>query len=105
MSNPDFELNQAGVDEFLRSTGLRLEMVKVGDKLLQRVRRNSHGLFRAKLGRTGAKNETIDGKQSVVVDVYTDDWFAHLYEFGSATNKPYAPMRRAAESMGFKVER
>lgn len=30
------------------------------------------------------------------------DPFAHLVEWGSANNRPYAPFRRAAHALGFK---
>jgi len=39
----------------------------------------------------------------IVATAYTDDTAGHLVEHGSAKNTAYAPLRRAAQRLGFRV--
>jgi hypothetical protein len=36
--------------------------------------------------------------------VMSDDWAAHIVEFGSANNPPYAPFRRGVRAAGLRLE-
>ena len=40
----------------------------------------------------------------LVATAYTSDPFGHLVEWGSVHNPAYAPLRRAAERLGFRVK-
>lgn len=57
--------------------------------------------------RQAAPVETGSFKRSVKADgarVISTDPFAHLIEFGSAHNHPYAPFRRGLRAAGFRVD-
>ncbi len=49
-----------------------------------------------------ATKPTREGDR-IVATAYTDDTAGHLVEHGSAKNTAYAPLRRAAQRLGFRV--
>lgn len=57
--------------------------------------------------RAAAPRHTGDYERSIQTDgdvVYSDDPFAHLIEWGSANNPPYAPLRRGTLAAGLRLD-
>lgn len=56
--------------------------------------------FRVTDRRTVRDRDLVEGEMRVE----NDDPFAHLVEWGSANNPPYAPLRRAARAAGLRLD-
>jgi len=83
-----------------RAAGPALELMLAPE--LQRVARLLAGEVREQ-----APERTRYFKRSIGVTgttVYSTDPFAHLVEWGSAHNPPYAPFRRSALSLGLRFD-
>lgn len=97
-----FDYRQAMERELLRDPSLSGLVTEITEKVLD-----------AAVGgapvRTGAYRDSLDmsvgvGAAGMMVGrVLSTDPFAHLVEFGSVNNPPYAPLRRAVESVGLTV--
>jgi Bacteriophage HK97-gp10, putative tail-component len=92
-----FVLNPAAGDELAASQRCRDGLREIGEQYAAAVR-------------AAAPVESGDYRDSVevvdrggVVSVVLSDLAAHLVEFGSVNNQPYAPVRRAALAIGLRL--
>lgn len=99
-----FELNEAGIEEFMGSTAIKTELGKLALELATIVRtqgpKGSSGAYRRSIKIGKVKQEGLETR----ISVGSDDDFAHVIEFGSVNNKPYRPLTKAGQQMGFTLE-
>lgn len=97
-----FRLNRSGVDALTRSPQVFGHLSAQGTAVAAAV----SGLAPKRSGRFArsirvtAPRPTAQGAE---VTVYSDDFAAHIVEFGSINNPPYSPFRRAAASLGLTL--
>lgn len=99
-----FNLNLAGVEDVIQSVGTTAALNEMADKVVDGVegqaRRFAHtGRFAESIEKTDVK-KTAEGKGITVTSTDRD---AHIIEWGSVNNPPYAPFRKAASSLGLRL--
>lgn len=97
-----FRLHEAGVDALLHERSVTQHLTKEAEKLVKAVERNAPvetGEFRGSIEALPPERTA----RGVEVTVHSTDFAAHIVEFGSINNPPYAPFRKAARSLGLKL--
>lgn len=99
-----FKLNPAGLDEFLGERQRVNYLEELGDIVAHEVEsqaeRFAHtGAFARSIERLPAKR-TAHG---ATVTVTSTDPDAHIIEWGSVNNPPYAPIRKAIRALGLRL--
>lgn len=97
----DFDYRRAAERELLRTPEMTALIAEITESAL-------NGVVDAAPVRTGAYRDSLDASVGITPTgvtgrVLTTDPFAHLIEFGSVNNPPYAPLRRGVESTGLTV--
>jgi hypothetical protein len=95
-------LNEAGIAELLHSPGVKAHLHETATKVVEEVVRiapRHTGHYDDSI-QVGAMTETPDGP---AIAVESTDFAAHLVEFGSMNNPPYAPLRRAPRNLGITI--
>lgn len=91
-----FKPNPRFLEELQADPGPRRQLVKAAGKVARRVR--EHTIMRRK-GASSVAVE-VDGDE---VRVANNDHGAHLDEWGSVNNPPYAPLRTAVRAEGLRL--
>lgn len=94
-----FSLNSAGIKELASSSGMAAIATQVGAQVAAVAQANSPT--------KDTQFQVLEVRQEedgVVVSVGSRWSFAHLIEWGSVNNQPYAPLRKAVSSLGLKFE-
>lgn len=97
-----FTLNPAGVDNLVESAGVLRALNDGARDVKAAVERHAPvetGDFEDSI-RVHPPTITATGVEQTVD---SDDFAAHLIEFGSVNNPPYAPFRKAASSLGLRL--
>lgn len=96
------KVDKAALAKTLEGDGPVTALKALGEQVAAEVRRIAphHTGYYIKSIRVG---EPVKGHDGLVVPVESTDSFAHLVEFGSVNNEPYAPLRRAVRNLGLKV--
>lgn len=100
-----FELDRLGVVATLNSADAKRLLEQEARRLVRSAAANAPrgahaGQHVAKSYKSTPARSTPTGAEA---DVYTDDPFGHLVEWGSVNNPIYAPLRRAASQRGFRL--
>lgn len=92
-------LNRTGIAEVERSAAVRRFEKQVAKAVKAEVQRIAPAG-----GPARGYRESITVDQHAETKVGSTDPFAHLIEYGSVNNPPYAPLRRAVRNLGLKVK-
>lgn len=99
-----FNLNESGVEHVVKSARAAAALAELADRTkgevesqAQRFRRT--GRFARSIETTGVER-TLRGLRT---SVHSTDPDAHIVEWGSKNNPPYAPLRKAASSLGLRL--
>lgn len=100
-----YESNRAGIRKLLAESDVRSGLAAAGQALKRAVENASPlgGPGRGFRESISVGQPDTEGDEASIT-VSSSDAFAHLVEFGSVNNPPYAPFRRGAESLGLRVE-
>lgn len=99
-----YETDTAGLRELARSKGIEAGQQAVAQAVLDRGQQLAPRHLR---GRYGKSLELLgsDSENDGTVTHAGSRWpFAHLVEFGSVHNPPYAPLRRAISALGLRFK-
>lgn len=101
-----FRLNDRGVDDLIRrGVGVRGYLEQVAAQAVSEV--ESQG---SRFARTGRFADSIEktgveaDRRGASITVHSTDFAAHIVEFGSRNNPPYAPFRKAAAALGLRLK-
>lgn len=99
-----FNLNESGITDIVKSARTVAALHEVGDKTKSEVESQAQ-----RFRQTGRFAESIEVtsvepiSRGLSVTVHSTDPDAHLVEWGSQNNPPYAPFRKAASSLGLRL--
>lgn len=86
-------------DELRREPQMRKAMVGEGREVASRAEALDHNIMPRKRSRGNFKVDAAGG----TVRVVNTSHGGHIDEFGSANNRPYAPLRRAVRAAGLRL--
>lgn len=90
-------INQRALRSLLREPPAQGVLDTAAEALVQRIEDESPV-------QTGHFQDSIKSRRYPLSRrVFSTDYFAHLIEWGSANNMAYAPFRRAARALGFRL--
>lgn len=99
-----FRLNERGVDEVVRGAGVRRHLEQSADQVAGEVESQGERFARTRrFARSITKSRVEPDRKGARITVYSTDFAAHIIEFGSSNNQPYAPFRKAASSLGLRL--
>lgn len=100
-----FTLNAPGLGDFLETAAAKRHLTTVAERVADAAR--SEGQRIAKTGRFARSIEVLPPEPTptgLKVTVTSSDPDAHLIEWGSKNNPPYAPFRKAINTVGLKLK-
>ena len=98
----DFEYRAAVEREILQAAPIAVMRAEFANGAVDHARAAApvwSGVFRGSLAASVGRADSA----GIIGRLSSDDPFAHLKEFGSVNNPPFATMRRAVESTGLRV--
>lgn len=98
-----FKLNRAGLNELANRTETGRAMEQVAEVIVDKARSNSR--MRGAYYRRWAVLDRAQVDGTAGARAGTKFPFAHLEEWGSINNSPYAPMRRAVDQLRLRLDK